>query len=133
MKRLVLGACVLLALAGCGGGLTEVRGKVAFKGKPVESGTISFEPADGKGPTAGGPIANGEYHLAGQNSLSSGAKVVRIQAFGPSGRKIPSAPGSKDLVDEIKQLIPAKYNFRSGLKETVQPGKVNAIDFALEP
>jgi hypothetical protein len=133
VNRLLLGACVLLAAAGCGGGATEVRGKVAFKGKPVENGTISFEPADGKGPTAGGPIADGGYRLTGQNSVSSGAKVVRIQAFGPSGRRIPAAPGSKVLVDELKQLIPAKYNSRSDLKATVEAGKVNTIDFALEP
>jgi hypothetical protein len=132
VKRLLLGAC-LLALVGCGGGAAEVRGKVSFNGTPVENGTITFEPADGKGPTAGGPIAKGEYHLTGQNKVAPGAKIVRIQAFGPSGRKVPAAPGSKEMVDEFKQLIPAQYNLRSELKETVQADKVNTIDFALKP
>lgn len=132
MKQLMLAAC-LLGLAGCGDGTAEVRGKVTFNGKPVENGTIVFESEDRNGPTHGVPITNGAYQMAGPNRVPAGAKLVRIQAFGPSGRKVSAAPGSTAMVDEFKPLIPAKYDSASTLKVTVEAGKENTHDFELTP
>ena len=82
MRCLLFAAC-LVPLAGCGDGTVEGHGKVTFNGKPVESGTITFEAEDRNGPTRGGPITNGEYRVIGQDKMVPGTKVVRIQAFGP--------------------------------------------------
>ena len=129
-RLLALGALVLV-LAGCGDGLVEVRGKVTYNGKPVENGTITFEPEDRSGPSRGQAIEAGAYHLTGPNRLTPGPKTVRIQGFGPTGRKVSTAPGSKQMVDEMGQYIPAKYNDKSTLKATVEDGK--PLDFDLKP
>ena len=123
MKQLlwVLGA---LVLTGCSGeSLVEVHGKVTYDGKPVESGTINFEPEDRSGPSQGVAITNGEYRFAGPNRIEPGAKLVRIHAFGPSGKKTSAAPGSSTMVDAMHQYIPSRYNTASELKCNVEPGK----------
>ena len=57
---MLLTALVVLATClGCGNGRFPIQGEVTFDGKAVEDGTISFEPADGKGSTTGGKIAAG--------------------------------------------------------------------------
>jgi hypothetical protein len=53
----------VLILIGCESGvpMAQVSGTVKFEGQPVDDGTIAFYPADGKGPSAGNPIKNGQY------------------------------------------------------------------------
>ena len=68
--------CVCLPLAvGCGGDATVISGTVTYEGKPVDNGAITFLPVDGRGPSAGGPIVNGNYRVAG---LKPGEKIVQI-------------------------------------------------------
>jgi len=127
--------CVLgtLCLLGCNpNGPVEVAGKVTYDGKPVESGTIMFEPEDKSGPTQGQAISKGEYRLTGQNAVAPGKKIVRIEAHGPSGKKVPSAPGSSTMVDAFHQFIPEKYNKTSDIKKTIEPGKPMTLDFDLQ-
>ena len=47
-------AALLLLTAGCGGPETTVNGEVTYDGQPVRRGYVTFTPADGQGPTAGG-------------------------------------------------------------------------------
>ena len=130
LKLLILVAC--LPLVGCGGdGAVKVQGSVSFDGKPIQNGSITFEPEDRKGPSQGQAIANGSYTLDGPNKVPPGTKVVRIEAFGPSGKKTSIAPGSTQMVDAMHQYVPEKYNLKSELKKTVEPGKDNVIDFDL--
>ena len=60
---------------------------MVFEGKPVEQGIISFEPADGIGPTTGGSVTDGTYDLTGDARATVGEKIVRIYASRKSGRK----------------------------------------------
>lgn len=119
----------LLLAAGCGRSV-NIEGEVTFDGQPVESGSISFEPADGQGPTAGGAIEGGRYAVSGQ---SGGKKVVRIRATRKTGRQIetgpPAPPGH--MVDEVESYIPAKYNSQSTLTCEVAAGGASRHDFAL--
>ena len=112
----------LAACLGCGTGLATVEGTVTFDGKPVESGSIVFEPADGAGPSAGGQIQNGKYQLAGEAGVMPGKKVVRITAIRSTGRQVDAAcPGRRERVgrlhrgkvDELESYIPAIYNERA--------------------
>ncbi len=80
-------ALALVALAGCADNTLEVRGTVAYDDKPVAYGTISFEPADGEGPTSGGEITDGKYELKDRAKLTPGAKIVRIRASHKFQRK----------------------------------------------
>ena len=117
----LLGMC-----AGCGSKLATVQGNVTFDGKPVEQGSIVFEPADGAGPVAGGTIEKGTYRLAGEGGVVPGKKLVRIIAVRPTGRKIeagpPTPPGT--MVDELRPYIPAIYNQQSTLTIEVPAGQV---------
>lgn len=112
-----------------------VEGTVSYDGKPVEEGTISFAPADGQGPTAGGPIQNGKYHLAGESGVAPGKKIVRITAVRKTGRQVeagpPQPPGT--MVDEVEFYIPDIYNTKSTLTCEITPGAVNQHHFELKP
>ncbi len=126
---------VLAALAGCGGsGRPTIHGQVTFDGEPVEEGTISFEPADGIGPTTGGSIAGGKYQLSGEAAPVPGKKRVRISAGRRTGRSIPAGePFPPDvMVEEIERYIPNVYNTRSTLNCEVNAKGPNQFDFDLK-
>ena len=91
----------LAACLGCGTSLATVEGTVTFDGKPVESGSIVFEPADGAGPSAGGQIQNGKYKLAGEAGVMPGKKVVRITAIRSTGRQVDAASLSRGTVEQL--------------------------------
>ena len=126
--------CILLFLAGCGSGRFPVAGEVTFDGKPVEQGTISFEPADGKGPTTGGKILGGKYEFKGNAAPLPGKKAVRIFAARKTGRQVEvkrSKP--KLMVDEIERYIPDSYNTKTTLSCEVADRGANQINFHLKP
>jgi len=125
-------ALACLILAGCGGGSSlSVKGNVTVAGQPLEEGAISFEPADGIGPSLGGKIEAGHYQVTGR--AASGKKIVRIRGVQKTGRKIEAGmPAPKGtMVDEIKQL-PDIYNDKSTLDIDLPAGKVIEHDFNLK-
>lgn len=131
----------LLTLTGCQGNANNatVEGSVLVDGDLANSGTVVFNPADGKGSIASGQIfKNGNYSVGiGKGDLSkpvasslpSGDYVVTVSITGPStgtvGEGGPPMAGAS--------LIAAKYNSTSttDLKFTVKPGK-NVFDLQLE-
>jgi hypothetical protein len=122
-----LGMCL-----GCGSNRTTIEGTVTYAGQPVEQGSITFEPASGAGPSAGGIIENGRYKVDAEG-LTPGEMIVRISAVRATGKKIeagpPEPPGT--MVDEVRPYIPAAYNEQSTLKAQVKAGNVTQ-DFALK-
>lgn len=104
----------VLGTSGCGnGGLATVSGAVTYEGEPVGDGYVTFTPADGKGPDAGGPIAAGRYSVAGMTPGKKIAKVVAVkkvnfastsaemQAKGTAARKAGNYDGLVDPADTI--------------------------------
>ena len=137
-RGLALGAVgFLLAPAlGCGGGAdrAQVSGSVRVDGQPLESGSISFLPAAGtQGPTAGAEIKQGTYSVAAESGLAPGKYSVQIKASRKTGRRIkdgfPHPPD--DMVDEIEQFLPPKYNTQSELTAELKPGSNKGKDFEL--
>ena len=98
------GSALLLAavVAGCERNGT-VSGEVTYDGRPVEKGWITFLPADGKGPPAGGPIARGKYKV---ENVLPGAKVVKVEAV----KSVPFARSSA----EMEQMAAANRNRGDG-------------------
>ena len=94
--RAVVGAAaaiLLLALAsGCGGARVTVSGQVLVKGQPLEQGTISFRPADAKGPSLGGAIEQGRYAITVASPNAAGKKMVSITGIRRTGRRVPAGP-----------------------------------------
>jgi hypothetical protein len=135
----ILGVLVI-AIAGCGGsdvkpiaGLQPVTGTVKFDGKPLKTGTVSFEPVSGGSPAIGKIDASGNYSLMTSQSDRGAApgdyKVAIVATEGVAtmdkdGKPVPP-----------KELIPEKYGsiLSSELTATVAKGKKNVIDFNLTP
>jgi len=122
-------ALLLTVCLGCGGGGVVVEGEITLGGKPVDSGSITFVPADGAGPSTGGSISAGRYELPETAQVQPGKKVVRITAIMKTGKKIeagrPAPPGT--MVDEIKTFtIPPQ-------EAEVVAGQINQLPFNLKP
>jgi hypothetical protein len=102
---------LLSLVSGCGGNFARVSGEVTYEGKPVEKGTISFLPVDGKGPSAGAAIVNGRYTAT---KVPPGTKMVAIESFQGVSYPIHSEDGAKASKSGGKsggspaRLIPAK-------------------------
>jgi hypothetical protein len=103
----------LMAIAGCSDPNVEKRGEVmgtvTLDGQPVADGAISFFPIGAtSGPSAGGKIVNGKYHIP--------------QAQGPVI--------GDNRVEFNGALFPDKYNMQphSTIQVHVEPG-VNTFDF----
>src|SRR3954452_20293684 len=106
-RLLALGAALVLAAAGCGSRRRVVPGTVTVDGKPVERGAIQFLPADGAGPTAGGVIENGRYHVL----ASPGTMKVVINATKVVGhRKLYDDLADSPVIDVVQEVLPAKYS-----------------------
>ena len=132
-RRIALLLSLLVCVcAGCDDTLFTVTGDVTFDGKPVQTGSIVFEPADGNSATAGGKIENGRYSISGKDGLSPGKKIVQIIATRKTGQREagpPFPPGT--MVDVIERYIPEKYNYKSTLTCEVIAGE-NEHDFHLK-
>lgn len=127
-----LNLALLLALAGCGGKdsveRVPVSGTVTFQGQPVQDGQIRFVP---DAETATGvvieAIENERYATKSSGGLTPGKYRVEILAFDP---QTPPPQTAED--PPRKQLIPDKYNQRTQLRLTVEPGqKATAQNYAL--
>lgn len=129
IAKFALLACVLLcfsAFIGCAksDGLNPVEGTVTLDGVPVADGNINFGPMAGQSGTAtGGKITDGKYSIR----ASQGEMAVTIRA------------PKKETVDQdghqaiqLTETIPEKYNMKSELKVTINPGKNTGVNFDLK-
>ncbi len=122
-------ALTVWIVAGCGGGKSEVTGTVSYRGKPLQSGIVSF--------------FDKEDHIVGTSSIEEGKYT--IQQVPPGAVKItvttvpvfrPTADGAKPSGDNkaapVEDIdLPPKYGQpdQSGLTYEVKPGKQeHAID-----
>jgi len=73
-----IAVCVILASSGCSGdGTLTISGTVTVDGTPVETGSITFVPVDGKTAVEGAEIKNGAY----QAKVPPGEKIVQVRAM----------------------------------------------------
>jgi len=126
-------AGLLFLTAGCGDNQVRIRGNVTLDGKPIDTGAISFIPNDlSKGQTAGASITLGEFQVVGNNLPPPGLYRVEIRGQKKTGKQIPagspSPPGT--MLEETIEAVPAKYNYKSELKQELKSGD-NNINFEL--
>jgi len=124
----LLAIALFVLLAGCSGNRTaQVTGTVSVDGRPLEKGSISFIPADGKGATAGSEIKDGKYTVS---KVSPGTVMVQIRYPKVTGKtKLYDTPDSPTR-DTLTEGLPKKYNDNTELRFDVQPGK-NEKDWEL--
>lgn len=127
----VVGIVGLWTLGGCskstGPKLYPVRGKVTYKGAPVDGANVMYRATDGSGSGAGRTDASGVYQITSQwgSGLPEGEYLVSITKF--EERVIAEEDESYNPqlanmdVPPPKSLIPMKYSSpeQSGLKATV--------------
>ena len=75
-------------------------------------------------PMAGALIVDGRYKVDRNGGVPVGTHKIEIEAF--RGIPDPNKPGSRLVSprgrDEFEQYIPEKYNARTQLEITIQPG-----------
>jgi hypothetical protein len=128
LHGVALVAACLSFLGGCDdSNLSEINGTVTVEGTPVGAGSITFFPADGQGPTAGGAIKDGKYSV----KVPPGKLKVSISAPKVVGKKkLYNTPDSPEG-DITAETLPARYNAKSELEFEVKSGK-NTKDWDLQ-
>jgi len=111
-----------------------LTGKVTFDGVPVDNGIISFKSESGseKEKPAGGVITNGTYSVPEGQGVIAGTYQVEIRWSRPTGKQFMDKNDTGAMVDEVKQVIPKKYNEVTELRAKVGNGSTN-FDFDLKP
>jgi hypothetical protein len=140
----VVGACLVLLVAGCTGGPNRptthaVKGTVTFEGKPLEGALVSFIPEGDHQPANGTTDASGVYTLTtftqGDGAMEGRYKVTVTKfpaaSGGAGGEGDDYVPPSGDLPTP-KNELPKQYASpaESGFTATVTPGG-GTFDFSL--
>lgn len=95
----------------------EVRGEVFLDNAPLQKGHIRFVAASGK--AGEGDIADGKYAVTG---VPVGEVKVEITAPKVVGKRKMYDTADSPVVEDIQELLPARFNVKSELKLTVQSG-----------
>jgi len=95
-----------------------VSGTVKLDNELVPRGAVEFFPVDGKSPTAAGIIENGKYTAEVPVGVHN-VKIIGEKVIGK--RKAYPTPDSP-LIDVTAELVPAKFNRNSQLKEQIKSG-----------
>jgi len=101
-------AAFMFALAGCGTtaddgvARVEVSGTVSIDEKPVSSGSISFRPV-GDGPSAGGAVTGGEFHISADRGPSPGTYRVTVSTL--AAKRLDGPPSPPDPPIEHSQEV----------------------------
>lgn len=111
-----------------------LTGKVTFDGVPVDNGIISFKSESGseKEKPAGGVISNGTYSVPEGQGVIAGTYQVEIRWSRPTGKQFKDTNDTGAMIDEVKQVIPAKFNDVTELRAKVGTGSTK-FDFDLKP
>jgi hypothetical protein len=120
--------------AGCGDPLNRqaVSGSVAYKGKPILAGSVTFVPIPETGPTStGAAIKDGKFEIPKSQGLSPGKYRVR---FAVTDKEViaPAIPGSGPTPQPPKEILPPKHTHQSTHEVEVKSGEPNTFDFNLD-
>lgn len=126
--KLPLLLLTLMAL-GCGqspyGDMAEVTGVVTLDGSPYPNAQVRFVPQEGR-PSIGMTDASGKYELV----YTSEARGAAPGEYSIDITTVYDSSSDRDGGVAPPEVLPAKYNSKTELKETVEPGE-NEINFEL--
>ena len=127
-------ACVAVFQFGCEQGprVVPVAGKVLYNGKPLEFGTVTFQPRSGQ-PAVGEIQRDGTFQLSTfreHDGAVVGTHKVRIACYESQRNPAAKRPGEQMLG---KLLIPMKYTLfdQSGLTAEVREDENQPFEFEL--
>lgn len=128
-----LAIAVSFVMPGCGDegpARQPVSGTITLDGKPLASGSITFAPLEGT-TAATAEVRDGTYGVGQSEGLAPGRYQVEISAVEPTGKRIEHPDLPSELIDEVRNLIPPKYNVQTELAAEVKPDGENAFTFDL--
>jgi hypothetical protein len=126
--RILSPLCLCALLLGCGEPSYEgpkripISGTITYNDKPLEAGIVSFISQTEDQRPAQGFITNGQYSIPEEKGLNEGTYRVEIRWNRPTGKKILDSQDTGEMVEESKQVIPARYNTNSELTADVSKG-----------
>jgi hypothetical protein len=104
---------------------------VRLDGAPLDTGTISFIPADHQQQrVSGGPVSKGAYSVDEASGANAGKYRVEIHWYKKTGRQVPD-PMTGDLYDERAEGLPDRYHKDSELTVDVSANNTK-FDFDLK-
>jgi hypothetical protein len=122
MRRLAFSGLLLsmFFVLGCSDpyqGRLGLKGTVIVEQKPLEYGTIMFEPLDGQDTSSGADIANGSYEVPRSAGLKPGKYLVRITAGdgktpAVENEEEAAGPGGNTNIVSF-DIIPEEWNINS--------------------
>lgn len=122
---LLIGAIASITGCNSNSGMSPVSGKVTLDGKPYANAQVRFVPESGR-PSIGMTNEEGVYRLVYiRDTLGAAPGEYRVDITTVYQSSSDSGGGK-----EPPEKIPPKYNVRTELKKTVEPG-ANVIDFEL--
>jgi hypothetical protein len=132
-----LGWLVLWLAAGCGGPVDNlprqaVSGTVTLDGKPLDRGTLSFQPVSQLPTAAAVSVSGGQYSIAQAEGLVPGSYRVLISSTPQTASTASRPPPPGQATPPPKEMLPEKYNVSSSLTAEVKEGTPNRFDFPLE-
>jgi hypothetical protein len=111
---------------------------VTFDGKPLEDGTIEFQPSGAGGAVAaGGVISRGQFAIPRAEGPVPGKYNVAIydqantRTTG-SAEGVASVAGARKSLADLRGTIPPRYNSATELTADVMPGGLNRFTFDLK-
>lgn len=117
---------LVMVVAGCGDNFS-VHGKITVNGEPLEQAELKFVPTNSSGgDEIGTVVTNGEYSLVDPDRLKETEYQVQIRSFRSTGKKVWDGMGdgtNKNMVEDVKQFIPIKYNDASELRVSLKRGR----------
>ena len=129
---LSVGLCLAVGCdSGADGSRSAVSGTVKLDGKPLPAGSIIFHPTD-RGSAARAELSEGSYHIDRREGLEAGRYTVEIVAVQPTGKKVPHPDLPSETIDEVRNIIPERYNTRSELQVDIEAGKEKLFDVDLD-
>lgn len=135
-RLLAIHLLLILFLVGCSGSGTTglaVHGRVVLDDEPLPDGLITLMPQQNSLGlrTVEAKISDGKFLIPPSSKLQAGSYKVMITAEKPSGKRIPAEEGSRELADEYRQYLPAKYNAQTTLRTEIT-GEMADLEFRLK-
>jgi len=120
--------------SGCGdptGGVVTVpvAGTVVMDGQPLETGSLTFNPVDGQGATAGAVIQDGKFSAR----VPPGSKLVQISSSKVVGqRKAYDDPNDQQMIDIVEDQVAPEFNVSSALKCEIPEKGISTLAFEVK-
>lgn len=129
-----LAVAALMALPGCNSAAVKrgrVHGTVTVDGAPLAKGQIRILAVSEGGIGTAGEVVDGKYDIPPERGPTAGTYRVEIVSLKSTGRRVRDSD-TNEMVDEVVNTLPARYNSASTLQIKYDPGGDQAFTFDLK-